>query len=129
MTAKHTGKDKNGRKLWNSVYIPWPDDSSELVKEWWIYVFQFEPDQHQEVAEDLESFKPDPKWWHAIDSARKIEGQRIGKALVKHFRERARRGRVRAGYSDPKCYCQEVYRYNDTSGYCGKCYLPLEQVE
>lgn len=121
MTAEHTGIDKEtGRKLWNSVYIPWPDGSSELVKKWWIYVFQFEPDQHQEVAEDIESFKPDPKWW------RDIEGQRIGKALVKHFRERSRRGRVKAGHPDPKCYCQEVYRYNDASGYCGKCYLPIE---
>lgn len=119
MTAKHTGTDENGRKLWNSVYIPWPDDSSELVKEWWIYVFQFEPDQHQEVAEDLEAYKPDPeKPWRRDD---------IGKALVKHFRELFRRRRVRDGCPEPKCSCQELYPYNDGSGYCGRCYLPISE--
>lgn len=135
MAAEHTGTDENGRKLWNSVYIPWPDDSSELVKKWWIYVFQFEPDQHQEVAEDLEAFKPKTHLFYPVRDHPDPEAEYLspspnyGDALVKHFRELIRRRRVRDGCPNPKCTCREVYRYNDASGYCGKCYLPIEQVE
>jgi hypothetical protein len=85
MPDPHTGIDKEtGRQLWNSVYIPRPDGSSELVKKWWIFVFQFDQDQHQAVAEDLEAFKPGPPR-HA--------GPDYGKVMKKHFEELRSRDR------------------------------------